>query len=1366
MWVFDYENKKMVLKNISYTPGLYKIFDEILVNASDNFQRDPSMSTIKVDIDQEAGTISVFNDGKGIPVEIHQKEKVYIPEMIFGQLLTGSNYRDDVRKVTGGRNGYGAKLANIFSTEFSVETADGSNVYKQTWTENMGQIGTASIKKSSKEYTKVVFKPDFPRFQMSDLDSDTLSLLYKRVYDVAGCNPGKKIYLNGDQIKIKAFPDYVKLYTQESVEQVIYSKSDRWEIGVTLSKEGQFEQVSFVNSICTIRGGTHVNMIADKLATLLRALINKKNKHGVEIKPFQIKANMWLFVRSLIENPAFDSQTKETLITKPVNFGSSPKFDEKFEKSVQKCGLVEKALEWAEAKSAQMLARKGGRQTKRRPKGLAKLDDANQAGRKNALKCTLILTEGDSAKSLAVAGLSVVGRDLYGVLPLRGKVLNVRDSTHKRIAANAEIAAICQAVGLDYRKKYDSNAKSDLRYGHIMIMADQDFDGSHIKGLIINFVHHFWPSLVKTPGFLQEFITPIVKATKGKKEMCFFTMPEFEAWKKSTPQSGWRIKYYKGLGTSTDAEGKRYFKNIDRHRISFSYSGEEDDQAIDLAFSKAKADDRKDWMREFEEGTFLDQDVEEVSYTDFVNRELILYSLDDCERSIPNVLDGFKPAQRKVLYVFFKKRIKKELKVAELSGIVSSNSAYHHGEASLQGTIVNLAQNYVGANNINLLIPSGQFGTRLMGGADQASARYIYTSLSSITRSIFHPDDDAALSYLDEEGKTIEPKWYIPIIPMVLVNGAEGIGTGWSTSIPCYNPRDILSNLRNLIGSQPLNPMNPWYRGWKGKIEYDTTARKTYAYGRWKWKDETTLDITELPVQSWTQNFKELLEKRMGQDGKIEPIVKDYRDYSTHTTVHFEVELLQHMEESDVIKKLKLRSSISLRNLTAFNPDKQITTYGSAEDILKAFFSVRMEMYQKRKDVLAQDLELQWKMLSNKVRFIRCVIAKEVKVTNRRSEELLNQLAEMHFDAFPTTRKRVGAKPEDSDKSETEEEKESRDSAGGSAKASDYDYLLRMPIWSLTVERAKKLEKELQERREQLDKLLATTLDQMYLTDLDNFEKALKIWEEEVEELEKNTTTQVVSGGRRKRAPTKPRVKKPVKDDETPVKAERKPRGRKALKKEPDDSTSKKTPKRGGRRKKEDPETPITEFFKKSEPTTPKIPSEKSSVKTEDANSSMESTSKSVIDRPGSESESSPIKSKNQMEEMHSTRKRRLKSIASDDEKDAKSDSEEDTSTSSKTPTKSSTTTTTTTTTSTPSATTTPKSSSKSRSKTKSPASSSRKPKSKSKSKSRKGSDSGSSSSSSSESGSSSGSDDEEALQSVSSSSDDAGGDDDSDYED
>ncbi|ELP87606.1 DNA topoisomerase, putative [Entamoeba invadens IP1] len=1090
VWVFSdgEDGGEMVKKPISYTPGLFKIFDEILVNASDNFQRDTNMDTIKVNI--VGDVISVYNNGKGIPIEIHKKEKMYIPELIFGHLLTSSNYRDDDKKVTGGRNGYGAKLANIFSNSFEIETSDGTKVYKQRWTKNMDNKEEAIItEKHCEEYTKVTFTPDYARFQMKGMEEDTKALLIRRAYDIAGCNPGKKVYINKVKVCFKRFEDYAKMYVgKESI--VSEQAGDRWEVCVCAS-QGEAQQVSFVNSIFTSKGGTHVDIVLNQICKNLMDKLAKKNKKGAEIKPFQVKNHLFVFVRCLIENPAFDSQTKETLKTQSSKFGSKPVLSDKFFTKLSKLSVMDDILNWAIKKGEQDLSKSGGRKTARIT-GIPKLDDANKAGTKDGKLCTLILTEGDSAKTLAVSGLSVVGRDYYGVFPLRGKPLNAREISSAKVKNNQEFENIAKIMGLRYGKKYTD--LNELRYGCVMIMADQDYDGSHIKGLLINYFNVFWPSLLKIKNFLVEFITPIVKVKKGKEEISFFTVPQFNEWKEEKIHEGelkkWEIKYYKGLGTSKDSDAKVYFGDLDTHKIRFDYNGEPSDQVIDLAFSKKRADDRKEWLKGYDPNTYLDQDVESVSYQDFVHKELILFSYDDCERSIPCVVDGLKPSQRKVLWTCLIKNVIRELKVSQLSGLVSEKSSYHHGEVSLQSTIVNMAQNFCGANNINLLLPSGQFGSRLQGGKDQAAARYIYTRLSTITRSLCIKEDDQVLDFLIDEDRKIEPKYYVPIIPMVLVNGAEGIGTGWSTDIPNFNPLDLVDNCKRYLNGEELQPMKPWYRGWTGELKENKEGTGFMCYGRWRRVGNNRIEIRELPMHIWTENYKVHLEKMI--EAKT---VKGFQEHHLINTVHFVIDLAVEMTDEQVWNNFKLASSIKDANMHLFNSEMKIQKYHTPLDIMREFCEVRLKTYEARKKAIIDSMEHQMLILSNKVRFIKMVIEGKLIVNNRKKNDLYKELISLGFDQIKDPKKLEKSKPiggvEEESVIKVKEEEE--EEAGG------YDYLLSMKIWTLTYERAKKLMEDCDDLKTQIDEVKTTTVKDMWLKELASFEKKYPEWLKEEE---------------------------------------------------------------------------------------------------------------------------------------------------------------------------------------------------------------------------------------------------------------------------
>lgn len=1043
MYVWDSSTSQIVSRMISFTPGLYKIFDEILVNAADNKQRDKSMSLLRVSIDTITNEISIYNNGKGIPIEIHAKEGVYVPELIFGHLLTSSNYDDNEKKVTGGRNGYGAKLCNIFSTVFIVETADGRSKYTQTFRNNMDVTERPAIVPSREKYTQIRFVPDLTRFKMDRLDEDIVSLLRRRVYDMCGTLQGVQVYLDGELLPVKTFAEYVQLYAGCGGKVVHRRVNERWELAMCASEE-QFCQVSFVNSIATSKGGTHIAHVLDQLVDPLIEAVKRKEK-GCEVKPLHVRSSMFLFVNCLIENPSFDSQTKENLTLRASAFGSKCQPIESLLKEIlHNTDLIEKIAAFSRAKQSAQLKRTDGAKTSRLT-GIPKLEDANMAGTRRSQECTLILTEGDSAKTLAVSGLSVVGRDLYGVFPLRGKLLNVREANHQQIMANAEISSIKKIVGLQHGKEYSD--VSALRYGHIMIMTDQDHDGSHIKGLIINFLDHFFPSLLRLAGFLLEFITPIIRATRRTETRDFFTIPEYEAFKEEWIQRhrafDWHIKYYKGLGTSTSKDAKQYFSDLGKHVKRFGPCTDEDRGLIDLAFNKKKADMRKNWLASFVPGTFLDQSAEKIGISDFINKELILFSMADNIRSIPSVVDGLKPGQRKVLFSCFKRNLHSEIKVAQLVGYVSEQSAYHHGEASLCSTIVNMAHDFVGANNINLLLPLGSFGSRLQGGKDAASPRYIYTNLNPLTRLIFSELDDPILTYLNEDNLSIEPEFYMPIIPMVLVNGAEGIGTGWSTNIPNYSPLDIIENIKRLMTGSEMRVMRPYYRNFRGEIcgEEPKFAVSGVSEGSF---DDGIITITELPIGTWTQTYKEYLESLV-QEGAV----RDYKEYHTEKTVDFVIAPNKPFP-------LKLSSSTSTNNMICFDPDGKIKKYNSPLIIIEEFYDIRMRYYSKRKEYRLKSIEDELLRLSNKVRFIRDVTESRLLIHKRPTAAIEADMDGMNYTRID----------------------------------GDYDYLLGMKISSLTKERMDKLEEEHGIKVKEYDLLKRKTPKDLWNDDLDRFVSA------------------------------------------------------------------------------------------------------------------------------------------------------------------------------------------------------------------------------------------------------------------------------------
>lgn len=1075
MWIIT--DQQVQKKKVNYIPGLFKIFDEIVDNSSDHYFRlkrlaaegkDVSLvKDIKVTIDKETGVITVFNSGDGIDIVKHPQHDIYIPELVFGNLMTSTNFTDDNR-VGVGTNGLGASLTNIFSEWFEVETVDANHklLYIQRFENNMTVVNAPDIKKSTKKpYTIIRFKPDYKRFgNLASLSDDMYEILKKRTYDLcAVTDKDVNIYFNGEKLDFKTFEHYVNLYlgTKSDHTRVYEKLNDNWEVIASYNDFDGFEQVSFVNGLNTIRGGKHVDYIVNQIVKKVGECMSKKAKNSI-IKPQAIKDNLIVFVKCNILNPAFDSQSKETLTTPASKFGCKPEVSDKFIDKLYKSGLADRVMEICAIHEEKTLKKTDG---KKRDiiRGIPKLEDANWAGTQRSKECLLLLCEGDSSASSALAGIAEVGRDRYGIFPLRGKVMNVKDANVQKIADNEEITNIKKILGLESGKSY--TCINDLRYGGIMLLTDQDHDGQHIRGLIINLFQSLWPSLLKDFKFVHCLQTPIIKAKKRTEVLSFYSLTDFERWQQFTDTHGWEIKYYKGLGTSTEDEAKDWFRNM--KMITYKFT-EQSESSIDLAFNKKRSDDRKDWLGNYDKQIIIDYASNEITYEDFINKELIHFSNYDIERSIPNMVDGFKTSQRKILFCSFKRNLtEKEIKVAQLAAYVAEHSAYHHGETSLQGAIINMAQDYVGSNNINLLQPNGQFGTRnLGGGKDAAQPRYIFTLLTNVALNIFKAQDNSVLKYLEDDGQQVEPEYYIPIIPMILVNGAMGIGTGFSTSIPCYNPLDITSLLKRMLAGEHVSveddDLVPWYRGFKGTIK--KINKKYHCIGKYAKISATKIEVTELPIGYWTFDFKADLEDLLD---KI-PDFKKYENYSAGNKIHFILHFTNQGVVDDYLKiesngfskfentfKLISTKGLSTTNMYAFNSNCQITKYETPFDIVNEFYDVRLDFYKKRKQYIIKKLEYDANLQMNKMRFI---------------EEVVNETLIVH----KMTKSNLEKHLETNDYTKHE---------------NSYDYITRIPVYNLTTDKVRDLQRDIAKALGDIQELIKKKEEDIWLEEIEEFER-------------------------------------------------------------------------------------------------------------------------------------------------------------------------------------------------------------------------------------------------------------------------------------
>lgn len=1156
MFIYDEEQNKIVENTINYVAGFFKIFDEILVNARDHTVRDKTCKHINVTLNKQTGMISVYNDGNGIPVAIHKTENKYLPEMIFSNLLTSSNY--EVKgKTVGGKNGYGSKLTNIYSKEFEIHTIgydsiDGKDKkkieYKQTFRNNMYDIEEPIINKkissNAKTFTKVTFYPDYEKFGMTRLTNDMYSLLIKRCYDVAACTTNKvKISVNDNEIKCRDFSDYIKLYYLDEDEsgnrlqkpKITYAKvNSRWEIGIGFNRNIGDRHISFVNGISTFQGGTHVGHVITNVSNKVIEHIKKKKEHkDLKIMTSTVKQFLTFFINCVIEDPGFNSQTKEFMNSKMADWCTCGKncedvkcnISDEFIQELCDNGLMAEVVSMSKHKEMRDLSKTDGKKIGSL-RTVDKLIDADRAGKQDSHKTALILTEGDSAKAFAVSGLSVIGGTYHGVFPLRGKLLNVRNATAKQIQANKEFINIKTIMGLKQGMKYKDTSK--LRYGSIIILTDQDPDGSHIKGLIINMFEYFWPELLQIPGFIKAYNTPIVKVwkksdTKKQNVKEFYTLNEFEKWaQKQESLKDWVHKYYKGLGTSTDKEAKESFYKFSDNLVTFLWENEEgkvetthidadnvkliehdtkedtdisdtenkeqtdDDKSIDYtqsqshisitkAFDEKQSAKRKEWLKKFKREDLLEYKANmKVSYTDFIDRDLIFFSNLDNDRSIPSMTDGLKPSQRMILYCCFKRgRRAKEIKVAQLSGYVSENTDYHHGEMSLQGAIIGLAQNFPGSNNINLLTPNGNFGYRRQGGKDHASARYIHTQLDPVACAIFREEDEEILTYNYDDDRRVEPVNYAPIIPMVLVNGSQGIGTGFSTNIPPHNPRDIVANLKRMLNDDTPKDMIPWFNGFKGTIEHNGD-NKYIVRGKYT-IDGNIVHIEDIPIiNGWIEPYESKMQAKESVTKDDDSVLENFKSHPGNNiidmTLTFRSKGLQSLYKSGMLDKyLHMTQNMSVTNLHLFNSQNKITKYDYIEDIMYDFYDYRLSVYEVRKEFFLKKLQNDLDIYRYKVKFIEEYLNGTLLIAKQKVTQVIKQLEDKKYPRLANDHR-------------------------ASDDAKSYRYLTDMTILTLTEDKISELKNKMKECQMKYDEYLNTPIKDIWNRELDEFLVAYDKW--------------------------------------------------------------------------------------------------------------------------------------------------------------------------------------------------------------------------------------------------------------------------------
>lgn len=1082
------QDGKLVLKTITVVPGLFNIFDEILTNVIDQIQLKTGIKNVYVDIDQQKNEITVANDGN---FSLHTDDI----EVAFGKLRSSTHYDEKIKKTTGGTFGIGAKASNILSTFFEVVVVKDGTKYEVIWKDNM-ENKTKLKESNTKESNgvSVRFKPDLERFDNSKLNQDITSLFHRRCYDIKAMFPDINMYFNKKKVPINGPVDYIHyIYPNLDIQKIsidVQTKSKEeeqtsWDVYIGIIEDEQPKHVGFVNGIYTIYG-KHIDGIIHALTRTLKDTLvkTKKWKNLLENlkSPKMLERYFFIFVNAFVVRPEWHSLIKREMKTK-VTILNEEVFQPVIMKFLSHTKLKSYLEEDLTAK-VQKDVNKNIKDINRLRQKVSGFREANLAGHKNHI-CTLFITEGESASGSLEGGFYKELKDNYGILPVTGKPGNLLKDDNK--VNTQRIKDLMTCMGLQLGKKYTSDADiKTLRYsGGIIIVTDQDDDGFHICGLIISIFYAYWPALYSRKGFIRVFQTPILQVlTNNGQDVVkeFFSKNDYHQWCNKQGREQGQVKYIKGLASNRPEHFRQYLlrSHLTEHNcitdeqinyiLTLIRESKTDDEQLENIYNKSNVDVRKQLIQtslfdisQREETEELDNELEDrnqviVPFGEYLYRTVVKYFfITAVRRHIPSVFDGLKVVQRKIVHALLHQSSTSFKKLQDLSSIVASCTKYQHGQDSISKALILMTTSRIGSNNLPLLIPDGNFGNRINGGEDAGQPRYLSAKLDPIARLIFREQDLDCLSYRVEEGEKIEPRFFVPVVPIGLFNGHRGIGAGFSTELLPFKPSLVCKLLLDKIkGKKPYkhNWLTPWYRGFKGNITlFDDDIVEISGVFK---LESTKLIITELPLNSSisTQHRYSNLLTELKEAG----IIKSFIDLTVEQTgFHYEVKLNEELDESEIISKFKLTYKTKISNVHMMTADG-IKKYNTINEILDDYYNKRLELYEHRKQYVLDKMKSKNMKLEAQVRFIEEIVKGKLNISNQKKATIVSML---HKGGYPLI-------------------------------DDNYGYLLGMPIHHLTLEEKIELENKLENSKKQLEIYENTTPKELWIKDIEEFQEAYR----------------------------------------------------------------------------------------------------------------------------------------------------------------------------------------------------------------------------------------------------------------------------------
>ena len=1087
-WIYDKRKNLIVNVKLNFNFAMMHLFEEVIANARDNEVEDKSQKNIYIKYNNKNGEISILNDGRGMSfdninyINDEQENKIVrSPQAAFFMLGSSTHY-DNELSITGGTHGIGVKLVSILSEYFSVIIKHKNKFYEQSCTFGLNDLSEAKISNNlelkgimsrMKGFVNVTFNPRYEFFKLNPTRANSSkwmstenikkyeSLIMSHLMGIAFI-ARSNIYFNGRKIVTSTSVDYMKMFTVniEANDILVFVRKGNipngiypLKIAIILAdkhnKMLRKKTISSVDGIFTTEGGSHVSYIR---GTINDYIFGKYTKTCPSISVNDIDKLYFMICSTTIPGAQYTSQIKVKMSGSRKKIKSIINLPMKLMQQINTKFNMKQILTELNTKKE---AGKMRRIIKSAPSGkrivIKGYKQAVIAGSKTSKLATLFIVEGESAASFPRNGIPSLGiprSNYYGYYSIKGKLLNIRKVSANRRHKNVEYMNICKILGLNeevsYTQKNDLNA---LNYGHLCILTDQDVDGYHIRGLIMNMFSDLWPALLVN-GFLQIFTSPLIKY----KSHVFYDEELFIKFKKRNHVIDSQVKYYKGLGSSTKAEIEEYFSNINVHIKNIVGDAKKSINAFAMVFSKNMTTDRKKWLRtSYDPSDVLDvsESVKAITPYNFINQQLKHYSVYSIKRTIPNIIDGFKPGQRKIFHVVYNLHDNKtkSIKVGNLASKVSEKTDYHHGEDSLAKAIVRMATiSVIGINNISLLVPSGHFGDMENGTDGAASPRYIFTYMDKIAKRIFIEDDSLILDY--GENPAIEPKYFLPIIPLVVINRIRGIGTGWSTDIPSFNPIEIIDYIINVFINKedPLSQkISPWVRGFKGQILFDKVEKKWKSYGIFERMPNGEIHVMTPPIDVYTSQLYTLYRK-LKEAGKIRSTysLTNIKDDSS-----LYVRLLKPLSDKQIITLLGLKKNISTANMTVMNMDDTPGIY-DIYSLVNKWCELRFPYYIKRKEAVLKNMANRLSKLEEKHRFIKSVVNKTIIIMSIPKKTIVTKLQQMKF------KKKDGT----------------------------YDYLLSIPISKLTKDEIDKHEREIRQLKKEMNLYNKNTYEMLWENEL------------------------------------------------------------------------------------------------------------------------------------------------------------------------------------------------------------------------------------------------------------------------------------------